>query len=153
MPGRETLQEVTKKLRAFCAARERCHSEVRTKLLTLKVFGDDLEEIISQLITEGFLSDERFARHYVSGKFRINKWGRNKIIHGLRGKKIADYSIQKGLQEIDEAEYIEMLDNLLRRQVKGELTAITRQKIVASLARKGFEQALIYDRLRMLKSK
>lgn len=150
MNGRTTLKEALTKLQSYCAARDRSHSEVRTKLLKLKVYGTDLEEIISQLITEGFLNEERFARNYVSGKFRINKWGRNKIIYGLRSKKVADYCIQKGLQVIDEEEYITLLDDLIRKQLKGETSVVARQKVVASLQRKGFEQGMILQRMKAI---
>lgn len=135
------------KLQAFCAARDRCHSEIRTKLLSLQVYGDDLEEIISQLVTDGFLNEERFAKNYVSGKFRINKWGRNKIIYGLRSKKVADYCIQKGLKEIDEEEYLALLDDLIEKKLKGETTFAAKQKVVASLQQKGFESELILQRI------
>lgn len=141
------------KLQAFCAARDRCHSEIRTKLLSLQVYGDDLEEIISQLVTEGFLNEERFAKNYVSGKFRINKWGRNKIIYGLRSKKVADYCIQKGLREIDEDEYLALLDDLIEKKIKGETSFAAKQKVVAFLQQKGFESALILQRINAKKKK
>lgn len=149
--GRTTLGVARTKLHAFCASRERCHSEVRTKLINLHVYGDDLEEIISHLIAEGFLNEERFARSYVRGKFRINKWGRTKIIYGLRSKHVADYCIQKGLTEIEDEEYCKVLDDLLKRHLKGETSAMASQKAVASLQRKGYEQGLILDRLRRMR--
>ena len=61
------------KMKKFCAYQERCHAEVRNKLLKLKIYGDDLEEIIAELIIEGFLSEDRYARAYVRGKFRMNQ--------------------------------------------------------------------------------
>lgn len=153
MTGRTTLKEALTKLQAFCASRDRCHSEVRTKLLSLKVYGDDLEEIISQLISDGFLNEERFAKSYARGKFRINKWGRNKILYGLRSKNVAAYCIQIGLQEIDEEEYITVLDDLITKKLKGELSFEARQKVLASLKNKGFEQELILQRMKTIKVK
>jgi regulatory protein len=66
------------KLRHYCAYQERCHEEVRTKLLSLKIYGSDLEEIINKLIEDDFLNEERFAKAYAGGKFRIKKWGRER---------------------------------------------------------------------------
>lgn len=60
----------------YCAYQERCHSEVRSRLLEWKIYGDDLEEIIVALIEENFLNEERFAKAYVSGKFNMNHWGK-----------------------------------------------------------------------------
>jgi len=145
--GRSTLKEVLEKMYAFCASRDRCHSEVRSKLLTLKVFGDDLEEIMSQLVAEGFLNEERFARSYARGKFRIGKWGRTKIIYGLKGKHVADYCIQKGLEEIDEEEYLALIDELLKKHLKEDFSFDAKRKAVASLQRKGFETTLILERM------
>ncbi len=153
MTGRTTLNEALTKLQRFCASRDRCHSEVRTKLISLKVYGDDLEEIISQLITDGFLNEERFAKSYARGKFRISRWGRTKILYGLRSKKVADYCIQKGLQEIDEEEYIAVLDDLIGKKLKGESSFEAKRKVVASLQGKGFEQGLILERMKAIKVK
>jgi regulatory protein len=99
------------------------------------------------------LNEERFAKSYARGKFRISKWGRNKILYGLRGKKVADYCIQKGLLEIDEEEYITVLDDLITKKLKGETSFEARQKVVASLQNKGFEQEIILQRMKTIKVK
>ena len=151
MKGRPTLKETMLKLRSFCAARERSHKEVRTKLLGMHIYGSDLEEIISQLISDGFLNEERFARGYASGKFRISKWGRNKIAYGLRSQNVADYSIDKGLQEIDEEEYLSTLRELIERHLKGNHKFEAKQKTVAAMQRKGFETELILNVIKDLK--
>ena len=148
MKGRPTLKEVLSKMQKFCASRDRCHSEVRTKLIGMQVYGSDLEEILSQLITDGFLNEERFAKNYARGKFRINRWGRNKIIFGLRSKRIGDYNIDKGMQEIDAEEYIALLDTLIEKKLKGDTSFEARQKAIESLQRKGFEFELIMQRLK-----
>ena len=100
---------ILNKLRHYCAYQERCHEEVRTKLLSLKVYGDGLEEIINQLISEDFLNEERFAKAYAGGKFRMKKWGRGKIIQGLKARKISDYCIKQGMSEIPEEDYQKFL--------------------------------------------
>jgi regulatory protein len=145
MKGRITLAEALNKLTRYCADRERCHSEVRSRLLKLQVYGDDLEEIISKLIEHDFLNEERFARSYVRGKFRINKWGRNKIINGLRSKKISDYCINKGLEELDEDEYRSVLEALIEKKLGGADTFEAKRKVVASMQGKGYETGIILE--------
>ncbi len=129
------------KLQKYCAYQDRCHKEVRTKLLQLKVYGEDLENIMSDLIQEDYLNEERYARSYVRGKYRMKKWGREKIRMELKQKQISDYCIKKGFTEIEEGEYLENLESLLEKYVlqydKHE-GYVKRQKIYAALRRKGY---------------
>ena len=101
-----SIDEATLNIQKFCAMQDRCHSEVRTRLLEHGIYGDVLEGMISDLITNGFLDEERFAKSYVRGKFRMKGWGRNKIIRELKLRQVSPYSIREGLKEIDEDEYI-----------------------------------------------
>lgn len=139
-------------IRNYCSYQERCHSEVRNKLLSLSFYGEDLEEAISTLIAEDFLNEERYARSYCRGKFRIKNWGRKKIIQHLKQKQVSEYCIQKGLEEIDEAEYELVMQKLLQ-QKKKELSSekntwIRNQKLFRYLSGKGFEQDLINTYIR-----
>ena len=65
--------DALKKLQRYCVYQERCHQEVRQKLLDLGIYGDDLEDIIVELIEDNFLNELRFAQMYAGGKFRIKK--------------------------------------------------------------------------------
>jgi regulatory protein len=136
-------------IKHFCAYQERCHSEVRSKLLELSFRGNELEEAISELISEGYLNEERFAKSYTGGKFRILKWGRKKIIQQLKLKKVSDYCIRKGLQEIDETRYYETLQALagqkLKELQKEKSERIRNQKTIRYLLQKGYENDLILD--------
>ncbi len=129
------------KLRKYCAYQDRCHKEVRTKLLKLEVYGDELEEVMNQLIAEDFLNEERFARSYARGKFRMKQWGRIKIKNELRKRHISDYCIRKGMEEIDDVEYDETIQRLIKKHAlysKAD-TPTAKKKIIESLQRKGFE--------------
>lgn len=136
-------------IKHFCAYQERCHSEVRSKLMELHFWGDELEEAISELISEGYLNEERFARSYSGGKFRILKWGRKKIIQQLKFKKVSDYCIRKGLEEIDPSLYYETLKTLagqkLQELQKEKSERIRNQKTIRYLLQKGYENDLILD--------
>ncbi len=104
-------------LRKYCVYQDRCHSEVRTRLLKLKIYGDDLEDIIVDLIQDDFLNEERFAKAFVRGKYRMKSWGRYKIERALKEKRVSEYCIRKGMEEILEEEYLENLERLLRKRV------------------------------------
>lgn len=141
------------RMRKFCAYQDRAHSEVRTKLIKLEVYGDDLEEVMSQLISEDYLNEERFARSYVRGKFRMNKWGKFKIRMHLNQKRVSEYCINKGMEEIDEEEYVKMIDDLLARKIDANSDFKANQKARDALMRKGFEPGLVSSRMRELNGK
>ena len=105
------------KLQKYCAYQERCHQEVRSKLIELKIYGDDLEEIIAELISDNFLNEERFAIAYAGGKFRMKKWGKVRIRIELKKRKISDYCIKKAMQEIDEEGYMEGLYKVIEKKI------------------------------------
>ncbi|MDA7625775.1 RecX family transcriptional regulator, partial [bacterium] len=106
------------KLQKYCAYQERCHQEVRTKLIDLGCYGDDLEEVITSLITENFLNEERFAQSYARGKFRFKKWGRVRIRQELKFRKISTYCLKKAMEEINDEEYFEVIKTLLLKKNK-----------------------------------
>lgn len=134
------------KARRYCAFQERCHSEMRSKLIEWGVYGDPLEEVMADLISENFLNEERFACTFVRGKFRMKTWGRNRIVQELRIRRVSDYCIGKGLQEIDEEEYFTELEKLLRKKSEelAEPDAFQRRaKLMRFALQRGFEPELI----------
>lgn len=76
--------EAKLKAARFCAYQERSQQEVRDKLYEYGLHYNDVEELLSELIVEGFINEERFARAYVRGKFKMKKWGRHKILQGFK---------------------------------------------------------------------
>ena len=136
------------KLQNWCAYQERCQQEVRDKLYDFGLHSNSVENIISELITTGFLNEERFAKAFAGGKFRIKKWGRIKIKIELRKKRVSDYCIKKGLQEIDEKEYLNTLTKLAEIKLKtiSEKNALKKKyKLTRYLLSKGFEGDLVKD--------
>lgn len=141
------------KLKHFCAYQDRCHSEVKAKLQQLKIWGNEADEIMAALIMEDYLNEERFTRSFVRGKFRMKQWGKNKIIQALKSKFISDYCIRKGLEEIDEEEYYKILEKLASekyRSLKSEQYLRRRFKTIQYLLAKGYEAALVNERLKKI---
>lgn len=133
-------------IQKYCAFQERCHQEVRSKLLEHGIYGDLLEEIISDLICNNFLDEERFAKTYARGKFRMKHWGRNKIKNELKLRKVSDYSIKEAMKEIDLEEYETALRQLLEK--KERLTTYKNKfdrvkKLTDYAMTKGYEYDLI----------
>lgn len=118
-------QEAYQKAARYCAYQERCRSEVRTKLRQSGASPQSIETILTRLEQEHYLDEERYARTYVRGKFRINGWGRLKIRNGLRAKQIDNKLIETAIKdEINEQEYMEVLRKILSN--KGPQTALSR---------------------------
>jgi regulatory protein len=147
--------EAKTKLESWCAYQERCQFEVEQKLASWKFFGEQRDQLISDLIVHNFLNEERFASAYVSGKFRIKRWGRVKISIYLKQKHISTYSINNALKEIDGDEYWESLLHLAERK-HGELSSKTgdvwqiRQKLYRFLSSKGYESDLIAEAVKQI---
>ncbi|MEZ4911251.1 MAG: regulatory protein RecX [Saprospiraceae bacterium] len=143
-------------IKRYCAVQDRSHFEVRTKLLQHQVYGLTLEEIMADLITEGFLNEERFAKSYIRGKFRMKGWGKIKILQGLKLHKISDYSIREGLKEIDDNDYLATVQDLILKRIKGNITTldshVERQKVVQFVMTKGFEVDIVLDALKRVQT-
>ena len=151
-----TKEEGLAKLQKYCAYQDRCHQEVRTKLITLGIYGDDLEEIIVELIADNFLNEERFARSYARGKFRMRRWGRVRILNELKFRKITDYCIRKAMTEIEEEDYLETLIEVLEKkklQIKEKDTFKANNKIAKYAISRGFETGLVWDTVKNLEVK
>ena len=109
-------EDALAKLQRYCAYQDRCHQEVRTKLLNLGIYGDDLEEIMADLISENFLNEERYARSFARGKFRMKKWGRNRIRQELKMRNISAYCLRKAMTEIEEEDYLKTLKEVISKK-------------------------------------
>lgn len=136
------------KLQRYCAYQERCHREVRGKLLELGIYGQDLEEIMASLIEENFLNEERYARSFARGKFRIKQWGRGRIRQELKMRDISDYCIRKAMDEIDEGEYRSVLVALIQKQegaIDWSNDFDRKNKLAQHAIRRGFESEMVWE--------
>lgn len=144
-------EEALQKLQRYCAYQDRCHRDVRTKLLDLGIYGDELEEIITDLIQENFLNEERFARSFARGKFRLKQWGRNRILRELKIRAISEYCIRQAMAEIEEEEYLQTLREVLNKKAGTlkESDAFKRnQKLAQYAIGRGFEAELVWEMVR-----
>jgi regulatory protein len=151
-----TPEQALQKAKHFCAYQERSHAETVTKLYGFGLYKSDVERLISQLIEEGYLNEERFAIQFAGGKFRMKKWGRIKIQYELRLKKISSFNIKKALAEIDEGEYEKTLFALVSAKWKALKNEQHINRVVKTknyLLQKGFEPLLIDGCIKKLREK
>lgn len=148
-----TPEQAKQKALRYCAYQERSHQEVKNKLYELGLHSSDADELLAWLITEGFLNEERYAKLFAGGKFRIKQWGRIKIIHALESKGLSKKCIRIGLAEIEADDYERTLEKLVSEkvsEVRGENAFIIRDKISKSLIQKGYEPDLVWQTLKKL---
>ena len=140
-------EEALQKAKQYCAYQERCHSEVKEKLYSFGMNKNEVDELLSELISENYLNEERFAILYAGGKFRIKQWGKVKIKYSLKQKQVSEYCIKKALATIDERDYNKTLEKLFDqklRMLKAEKNIFTKKrKLQDHLMQKGFETALV----------
>lgn len=148
---RLTPDQARLKIQSYCAYQERSHREVRDKLYSYGLFKDEVDQLTVELLDQNFLNEERFAQAYVSGKFRIKKWGKRKIELHLKEKGVSSYCIKQGFKEIDEQEYLKTVRELIDykfRNVKAKNEYERKAKTAAYLVSRGFESELVWEALR-----
>lgn len=145
--------EALARIQRYCAYQERSHKEVKTKLFEYGLYASQVDELISQLITDGFLNEERFAKAYAGGKFRMKKWGRLKIKNELESLGLTRYCIQRGLNEIESADYSRTLKSLIKKKAsesQEQNLFKKRDKIARFAIGKGYEPDLVWGHVKDL---
>ena len=133
----------------FCAYQERTQQEVRRRMHESYIISrDEVEELIVRLIEENFVNEERFAKAFAGGKFRVKKWGRIKIKNELRLRGLSNYCINEAMKEIEDEDYIITLQRILEKKmnITKEKNIIKKKYTVATFAQsKGYESSLIWE--------
>ena len=144
-------ERALQKIKHYCSYQERSHQEVKEKLYGFGLYKDEVESLLSQMIEENYLNEERYAIAFAGGKFRIRQWGRIKIKYELKQKRVSEYCIKKGLASIAEDDYKKTLQKLfeekkeLLKKEKNELNK--KQRLRFFLVQKGYEPQLISELL------
>ncbi len=137
------------RLAAACARSEICSSDAMAKLRRWGIPSGAATGILDRLVDEGYISDERYARAYVTDKYRFAGWGRRKIALGLAAKRIPRSIASEALDNaIDPDEYRARLTDAVRAKARTLPSGLHhtyegRQKLYAFAAGRGFESSLI----------
>ena len=149
-------EQALQKLKHYCAYQDRSHAEVKEKLYSLGLWKQDVEKAISQLIEEDYLNEERFAKAFAGGKFRMKDWGRKKIYYALKEKRVSEYSIKQAMKEIDDEDYKQNLKELAQEKyalLKDEQYLVRKKKTVDYMLQKGYELDLVTKAINELTEK
>lgn len=149
------LSEIKNKIEHYCAYQERCHEEVISKLKSLKLPFDQIDEYVAYLIENNYLNEERFACSFVRGKHNIKKWGKVRLINELKLRKISKFIIDKALKEITPETYFTTFNSLAEKEwdtIKESNFQKKKRKFCDFLLRKGYESNLIFEKLEELEA-
>lgn len=148
-----SVDEATRRLESYCAYQERCHKEVTQKLYDMKMIPEAQDKIIVHLIQHNFLNEERFAKAYVRGKFRIKKWGRQRLKLELKRKGIHKNLVASALKEINNNDYYDTFNALAEKRANS-LTESNiykkRKKVADYLLYRGWESSMVYEKVHEL---
>lgn len=145
--------EALQKLERYCAYQERCHAEVVSKLYSLKMTPDEIDQIVVQLIDSNFLNETRFACSFARGKHRIKFWGKIRITNELKARQISTANITLALKEITAEEYETTFEQLSERcwnSIQEKNVLKKRKKFCDYMLRRGYESFLVYDKVTCL---
>ena len=141
------LKIVKERIRHYCAIMDRCQFQVSTKLKSYGVSDALADDILLELIQNNYVDEERFARSYCSGKFKIKRWGRKKISFELSKLKVPKSCIERAMTEIDQSDYLDMILHLATKKIESlsdKNSFVKKKKVVDFLLRKGYESELIW---------
>ena len=136
----------------YCSFQERCQLDLENRFKAWHVEKSNWDKLLDALIDDNYLNEQRYVEAFVRGKFRIKKWGKNKIKMGLMAKRIYNELLVNNAfeTEIDELEYLDTLNNLII-QKSNLLTEpdliVKRDKLYRYLLNKGFESEIISTQL------
>ena len=141
------MDKAWQKIQHYCAYQERSHAETRDKLYKLGLYKQEVESLLTKLIEENYLNEERYAVVFAGGHFRTSQWGKVKIKYALNQKQVSAYCIKKALATIDEGEYEKCLEKLAKDKwdsLKMEKNIFTKKsKLHNYLMQKGYEGNII----------
>ncbi|BDX37962.1 hypothetical protein CYCD_13170 [Tenuifilaceae bacterium CYCD] len=136
------------RLQSLCARSEKCSGDLKQKMIQWKLDPLDINWVINQLVSDGFIDDTRYAGMFVRDKSRISKWGRVKISTALRAKGISTDIINEALTQIDPSTNKSQLIELLSRkakQTKAKSVYDLKNKLIRFGVSRGFDMGLVID--------
>lgn len=148
-----TVDEALKRMERYCSYQERCHKEVIQKLRDMSMIPEAIDHIVVTLMQDNFLNEERYAKAFVSGKFRIKKWGKYRLTRELKQKDIGKTLITMALKTITDQEYMATFHSLAEKRaesIKGADVFKKRKKLADYLLYRGWESHLVYDKVNEL---
>jgi regulatory protein len=129
--------------------RERTVAEMARLLAGKRVEPAVIDEVVGELIEQGYLDDASFARRFAEDRRRLDGWGTERIERRLRALGVNADALEGALAAQGHEEEMGAALALLRRRFPvPPATPRDRDRALGMLVRKGYELELAHDALR-----
>lgn len=142
-----TKQRAIELLMRKCSTVEKCSYDITQILIKWGVCDSDIVDILSVLIRDKFIDNQRFARLYVRDKSRFNNWGEVKIKNMLNQKRIPSDMIDIAIkEEINIGDMEQKMVDVLQKKIL-TIKYKSLYELRDKLLRFGFSRGYQYDLL------
>ncbi len=149
---KDSAAEAYKTALRFIKFRPRSSLEVRNKLRSKDFISSVIDETIRQLLNEGLLDDETFARAWALERLVNKGLGRIKIKNELRQKGISGEIIEDVLDKIaEEEEPAETAARFLKNKYRDRVDLIEEKDLISVLLRNGYSYSEAREAIRLIK--
>ena len=143
------MQEALERAFRFIAKRERTVSQVSARLERDGISQKVISEVVAQMVSDGYLSDQRFAALYAEDRRAIDGWGNERIITNLREAGISAEIIESVVGSRDHADQVGDAIRVLDQRVGAKPSdERERERALGMLARRGYSLEIAYDAVR-----
>jgi regulatory protein len=129
--------------------RDRTMAELAGLLAAKRFAPEEIERVLDELTTQGYVDDARYARQFAEDKRRLEAWGAERIERRLLAAGIDSEHVAAALAEQDHREELDAALRLLRRRFPLPPASLRdRDRALGMLLRKGYDLELAHDALR-----
>lgn len=113
-----TQEQIISKLTAVCARAEHCKDDMLRRMQRWQVDEATQREVISYLVKEKYIDEERYSRFFINDKIKYNRWGRRKVEQALYFKHIPREVYEPLLDDVANEDFESVLLPLLQNKEK-----------------------------------
>jgi regulatory protein len=129
--------------------RDRTVAEMARLLAGKRVEAALIDDVVGELLEQGYLDDARFARQFAEDRRRLDGWGSERIQRRLRALGIGGDELDAAVGVREHEEELDAALALLRRRFPiPPATPREAERALGVLIRKGYELELAHDALR-----
>ena len=153
MKKKLSMDEAFLRLSARCAVAECAPFDMLRKMEVWGLDDESRQAVLQRLKEYGYVNEPRYASAYVHDKFNYARWGKMKIVQGLRSKGFSTSECDSAWQEINEEDYRKSLIRLLiskSKSIKARSVFERKAKLARFALGRGFEQWLVMESLEEL---